>query len=101
MGNSGSNLPVMVDQMIHRAGVMVVEAHAGEGLVHVPVLVVQGHALARVAVVVMTLDEVVVMTLIVEARGRADPDLTAGAKVVTGAVRTAKARGTMVTREAR
>ena len=28
-------------------------------------------------------------------------DLTAGAKVVTGAVRTAKARGTMVTREAR
>lgn len=96
-------MPVMVDQMIHRAGVMVVEAHAGEGLVHVPVpvLVVQGHALARVAVVVMTLDEVVVMTLIVEARGRADPDLTAGAKVVTGAVRTARARGTMVTREAR
>jgi len=80
----------MVDQMIHRAGVMVVEAHSGEG-----------HALARVAVVVMTLDEVVVMTLIVEARGRADPDLTAGAKVVTGAVRTARARGTMVTREAR
>jgi len=100
--NSEFNLPVMVDLMIHQVGVMVVEAHAGEGLAHVPihVLAVQSRVPALEAVAVKT-DAVVAMTLTVEAKERADQGHTVAAKVATVAARTAKAHVIMETRGAR
>jgi len=92
----------MVDQMIHPVDVMVVEAHAGGGLVHVLAHALVAQDLVHVPeAVVEMIDAVDAMTLTAEVKGRADQDHTAAAKVATAVVRTAKARVTTETRGAR
>jgi len=88
----------MDDLMTLQADVMVVVAHAGEDLAHVPVhvLVDQDLVPAPEAAAVM-IGAVAAMTPTAEAKERADRDHTAAVKVVTGAVRTAKARMTTET----